>query len=159
MSLFARLSHSAVSRAVILAAVTGTLLASSAQAEDKLPSPFTQEVLIKTSLLTLNDANVTGNYAVLHAKLAKPFREQFNPDKLKQAFKPFADKKIDFDFVVAKGPVATKDAEIDEKGVLHLNGFFEGSNARVLYDLAFVPSEGDWKPIKLDVDIKPVAAK
>ena len=30
-----------------------------------------QEILIKTALLTLNDANVTGNYTVLHAKLSK----------------------------------------------------------------------------------------
>jgi len=36
-------------------------------------------VLIKVTLLTFNDANVTGNYTVLHAKLSKPFRDQFPP--------------------------------------------------------------------------------
>jgi hypothetical protein len=150
-------------RPLLVAAAAGVLLASPAWspawAEDKIPSPFSQEVLIKTSLLTLNDANVTGNYTVLHAKLAKPFREQFTPDKLKQAFKPFVDKKIDFEVVAARPPTASKDAELDERGVLRLNGFFDLTNARVLYDLAFVVSEGDWKPIKLDVDVKPVAAK
>jgi hypothetical protein len=30
--------------------------------------------------MSFNDANVTGNYAVLHAKLSKPFRDQFTPD-------------------------------------------------------------------------------
>src|SRR5262249_14055044 len=138
-------------------AVAGALLLSPpAGAEDKVPNPFSQEVLIKTSLLTLNDANVTGNYAVLHAKLAKPFREQFTPDKLKQAFKEFADKKIDFEVVAAKAPIASKDSQIDDKGVLHLNGFFDAVSAHVVYDLDFVPSEGEWKATKLEVNVKPV---
>src|SRR5690242_10350116 len=63
------------------------LFAVPAAAEDKVPNPVSQEILIKTSLLTLNDANITGNYAVLHAKLAKPFRDQFTPDRLREAFK------------------------------------------------------------------------
>src|SRR5664279_4066697 len=87
----------------LVGAVIGALLlALPAQAEDTVPSPLKQEILVKTSLLTLNDANLTGNYTVLHAKLAKPFREQFNPDRLKQVFKPFADKKLDL------GPIAAK---------------------------------------------------
>ena len=49
-----------------------------------MPSAVLQEILIKTSMLPLNDANLTGNYTVLHAKLAKPFRDQFSPDRLKQ---------------------------------------------------------------------------
>jgi hypothetical protein len=51
------------------------------------PTAQVQEKLIKTSLLTFNDANLTGNYAVMHAKLAKPFRDKFSPDQLKKAFK------------------------------------------------------------------------
>src|SRR5262245_15073102 len=112
-------------RSVLLAAVAGVALASSANAEDKIPNQLNQEILIKTSLLTLNDANVTGNYTVLHAKLAKPFREQFSPDKLKQAFKSFSDQKIDFEIVAAKAPISSKDAVIDERGALQLRGFFD----------------------------------
>ncbi len=65
----------------LLAPLAGVLLLMTlAQAQDKIPSAFMQEILIKTALLTLNDANVTGNYTVLHAKLSKPFREQFKPE-------------------------------------------------------------------------------
>ena len=70
-------------------------LATPARAENTVPNAQLQEILIKTSLLTLNDANITGNYTVLHAKLAKPFRDQFSPEKLKQAFKSLADQKLD----------------------------------------------------------------
>jgi hypothetical protein len=68
----------------IVAAIIGTLLlAVPAYAENALPTEQVQEKMIKTSLLTFNDANLTGNYTVLHARLAKPFREQFSPDKFK----------------------------------------------------------------------------
>ena len=77
------------------AIVGALLLAGPPRAENTVPSATLQEILIKTSLLTLNDANLTGNYTVLHAKLAKPFREQFSPDRLKQVFKAFADQKAD----------------------------------------------------------------
>ena len=132
------------------------LLAMPAGAADRVPSPTAQEILIKTSLLTLNDAIVSGNYTVLHAKLAKPFREQFDPDRLKQAFKSFADQKIDMAAVSAAPPVATDDARIDDRGALLLRGRFDVDRSRLVYELDFLPSEGEWKPIGLHVSVKPV---
>ena len=120
----------------------------------KPPVAEIQEVLIKASLMSFNDANVTGNYAVLHAKLSKPFRDQATPDKLKQAFKGFADAHVDFDIVVAKPPVPTEAAQIDDDGRLLLRGYFDTRPSRVHYDLAFVMSEGEWKLIRLSVNVK-----
>jgi len=144
-----------VLRSRLVAAVTAVLLLSSpAGADDKIPSAMDQEVLIKVSLLTLNDANVTGNYSVLHAKLSKPFREQFSADKLKQSFKDFANKKIDWEAVAAMSPIPTKESQIDERGALVLRGYFDAGSKHVVYALDFIPSEGEWKPIKLNVNVK-----
>lgn len=130
-------------------------VAHAATVESKVPSPHLQEILIKTALLTLNDANITGNYDVLHARLAKPFREQFTPERLKKAFKPFADQKTDWGLIAAKPPVPTADAVIDKRGALLLRGYFDTTPSRMTYELDFVPSEGEWKPIKLNVHLKP----
>ena len=127
-----------------------------ARAEDKVPNELLQEILIKTSLLTLNDANVTGNYTVLHARLAKPFRDQFSPERLKQVFQPFADQKLDYGLIAAKPPVPTQPAAIDKRGALVLRGYFDTRPSRLSYELDFLPSEGEWKPIKLNVHVKPV---
>jgi len=127
-----------------------------ALAQDKVPDARLQEILIKTSLLTLNDANITGNYAVLHAKLAKPFREQFTPERLKQVFKGFADRHIDFALIAAMPPVPSQAATIDKRGALVLRGHFETRPSRLSYQLDFLPSEGEWKPIKLNVNVKPI---
>lgn len=145
-------------RALSIAAITGTLfLAGVAQAAEKVPSPIEQEILIKTSLLTLNDANITNNYVVLHARLSKPFRTQFTPDQLKKAFKTFADQKADWGIIAAKPPVATEEAKIDDNGAPLLRGYFDTQPSRVYYDLDFVPSESEWKVIKLNVNVKPVS--
>jgi hypothetical protein len=131
------------------------LLAGAAAAEDQVPSPHLQEILIKTALLTLNDANITGNYTVLHAKLSKPFREQFTPDRLRQIFKSFADQKSDWGLISAQSPIPTAAAVIDRRGALLLRGFFDTRPSRLTYELDFLPSEGEWKPSKLNISVKP----
>lgn len=139
-----RLFYAAI---VMLALLGGALSA-------EVPSPFLQEILIKTTLLRLNDANLTGNYSVLHARLAKPFREQFTAEQLQRAFKSFNDEQIDYGPIAAKPPVPTADAQIDKRGALLLRGYFDTTPKRVYYQLDFLPSENAWKAIKLNVDIK-----
>lgn len=140
--------------AIVFAAFAGIMLAASPALAQKPPDAFTQEVLIKASLLTFNDANVTGNYTVMHAKLSKPFRDQFPPERLKEVFKVFHDKKIDFDLIAAKPPVASKPATVNDNGVLMLHGYFDTTPSRVNYELDFILSDGEWKLIRINVQLK-----
>lgn len=140
--------------AIAFAALAGILLAASPAFAQKPPDAFTQEVLIKASLLTFNDANVTGNYTVLHAKLSKPFRDSFPPERLKEVFKVFHDKKIDFDLIAAKQPAASKPASVNDNGVLMLHGYFDTTPSRVNYELDFIMSDGEWKLIRINVQLK-----
>ena len=137
-----------------VAVIVSALTVASAQAQLKLPDQPRQETLIKTTLLTFNDANVTGNYLVLHAKASKPFRDQFTPAHLKEAFKEFAEKHIDFDIIAAKAPLLTQEPKIDEEGRLILTGYFDTAPSRVHYNLHYILSEGEWKPIKITVNVK-----
>ena len=143
---------------VAVAAAVGAVWVAPAHAQ-KPPEPAQQEILIKTTLLTFNDANVTQNYTVLHSKLSKPFRDQFSPERLKEVFKPFVDQKIDIDLIAAKTPVPDKPAEVDDRGVLSLTGHFDTTPSHVFYDLGYVMSDGAWKPIKINVNVKPPEKK
>ena len=138
----------------VLAAIVGgwLILATAAQAQ-KVPDATMQEMLIKSTLLTFNDANVTENYTVLHAKMSKPFRDQFPPDRLKTAFKDFSDKRIDIALVAAKIPVPDMPASINDDGVLTLEGHFDTSPKKLKYILGYIMSDGEWKPIRLKVDL------
>lgn len=132
--------------------VLGALATGPAWAQ-ALPTAVQQEVMVKTTLLTFNDANVTGNYTVLNARLSRPFRDQFDADKLKASFKDFSDRHINFDVIAAKPVVPTGDAQIDSDGVLQLRGYFDTTPKKVKYELKFIRSEGEWKASGIKVDI------
>jgi hypothetical protein len=138
------------------AAIAALLVAASpptARALD-MPSPFVQEVLIKSILVTLNDAVASDNFTVFHAKISKPFRDQFPPDKLRAIFKDLIEKHAVFDAVVASPVIAEEDARIDEKGVLRLKGRFDTAPKKVKYQLGFIPSESQWKLSGVTIDIE-----
>lgn len=129
------------------------LAVSSAAAQNKVPSDRALEALVKASLLTFNDANVTGNYDVLHAKLSKPFREQFPPDRLKERFREFNQKQIDFDIIAAMKPTYEPKPLIDEDGKLVVKGAFPLEPSRLAFELDFIPSDGEWKLIRINVKV------
>jgi hypothetical protein len=143
-----------MSMIVRLVATLGLLLAmGTAQAQNKVPSERALEALVKASLLSFNDANVTGNYTVLHAKLSKPFREQFSPERLAETFKEFSDKHIDIDVIAAFTPTYQPAPSVDAEGKLLVKGFFPTEPVRVNFQLDFIPSDGEWKLIRLNVKL------
>ena len=139
-----------VVRRACLALFVG-LLATPALAQNRVPNERGLEALVKVTLLTFNDANVTGNYTVFHAKLAKPFRQQFTPERLQETFKSFVDQQIDFDVIAAMKPAYDPAAALDGDGRLIVKGYFPTEPTRVLFDLAFIPSDGEWKLISIHV--------
>jgi hypothetical protein len=156
MSAFGRQVAILVSRsawpAVRLAALVGVLaFAPPSLAQSRVPGELALEALVKATLLTFNDASVTGNFTVFHAKLAKPFRQQFTPERLQETFKSFVDQQIDFDVIAAYKPVYDPAASVDSDGRLVVKGHFPTEPTRVLFDLAFIPSDGEWKLISIHV--------
>jgi hypothetical protein len=113
-----------------------------------------QEVLVKSILVTLSDAVAADNFTVLHAKISKPFRDQFPPEKLRAIFKDLVEKHAVFDAVVASPIIADEEARIDDKGVLKLKGHFETSPKQVKYELGFIPADGTWKLSGVSIDIE-----
>ena len=111
------------------------------------------EALVKTSLLSFNDANVTGNYTVFHAKLSKPFRQQFSPERLKETFKEFSEKNIDIDIIAASSRPTSRRRWSIAEGKLMVKGYFPTEPARVIFELDFIPSDGEWKLIRINVKL------
>ena len=134
-----------------IAALLLALLAGPALAQNQVPTERGLEALVKASLLSFNDANITGNYTVFHAKLSKPFRDQFPPDRLQQAFKEFADKQIDIELIGALKPTYDPEPLVDPSGRLVVRGWFPTEPMRVAFSLDFIPSDGEWKLISINV--------
>jgi hypothetical protein len=104
-------------------------------------------------LLSFNDANVTGNYSVFHAKLSKPFRDQFPVERLQRTFRDFNKKHIDFDIIAALKPTYDPPPRIDDNGKLLVKGHFPTEPLRLYFDLEFIPSDGEWKLISINVKV------
>ncbi len=130
------------------------LCASSPVWAAKVPSDNEQEILIRTTLMTFNDANVTGNYSVLRTKASKEFQSELGLEDLAKAFARYRTLNVNIESIVADEIASYEDARIDKNGVLHLIGAFKDDEKRVNYDLKFIPNNGAWKILGLNVRYK-----
>ena len=142
--------------AVVVAGAIAVMFSATPASAQKVPEALEQEILIKGILMSFNDANITGNYAVFHARLAKPFRDQYSAERLAGVFKAFRDQKINFAVIATKPPVPSEPPRIDS-GVLKLYGSFDTAPSRLNYLLEFVGSEGEWKASRVEVQLKPIS--
>jgi hypothetical protein len=119
-----------------------------------VPTDEEQEILIKTTLMTFNDANLTNNYSVLYAKASKPFRAQITVEKLVDAFKVYRDKEVNLESIVAADMDPGNKSTINADGVLNMKGKFKDDDKRIGFDLKFVDENGTWKMIAINVTYK-----
>ena len=144
------------SRLVVLALITAVAISGAfTQAKAaSLPSDDEQEILIRTTLMTFNDANMTGNYSVLHAKASKEVQAQLSIEKLFETFKPFRTNRLFFEDIVYEDYDSYEDAKFDSDGALVLAGVFKTDRVKVSYRLEFVNNDAIWKwsGIKVNAD-------
>ena len=119
-----------------------------------LPDDDEQDVLIRSTLTTFNDANMTGNYSVLLAKAAPQFQAQFTADKLAESFEQFRKNQLYFEEVVTADYDSYEKAKLDADGALVLAGVFKTDELTVKYKLRFAQTNKVWKVIGIDVDAK-----
>ena len=120
-----------------------------------VPNDFAQEVMIKSMISALSDAIITDDYSVFRAQLAKPFQDAYSSDQLKATFKALAVQDAYMGVALAMKPIPTEAAKIDSDGVLDLNGYFDTNPSKIKYDLKFIPADGGWKPIGVNINLAP----
>src|SRR3981189_1265120 len=81
-----------------------------------MPGPSAQEVLVKSILVTLNDAVASDNFTILHAKISQPFRAHYAPEKQRAVFTDRRAATALVCAVVAANMTPDEDARIDEQG-------------------------------------------
>ena len=113
-------------------------------------------ILIRTTLVALQQANQTGNYSVLHAISAPGFQNANTPERLAQIFSGLRAKNFDLSGVVVLEPQLSVMPELYQNGVMRMAGFFPSVPIQVYFDLQFMPVQGQWKLLALAVNIAPV---
>jgi len=117
-----------------------------------IPNDDEQDVLIRTALMTFNDANMTNDYSVFLAKSSKEFQSQFTTDKMASAFEGFRKNELYFEDVITADYDSYEKAKIDNDGALVLAGVFTTDNMEVKYRLRFIQNNKIWKVAGINVD-------
>jgi hypothetical protein len=124
-----------------------------------VPPAETLVLLIRMSLLTLNDALQTGNYTVLRDRGSPAFREANSAAKLSRIFSQLEGKGIDLAPVTIRAPQLTEAAVTDPGQRLRVKGFFPGQPTQLEFDLAYEPVNGHWQLFGISVAEVPAAAQ
>jgi hypothetical protein len=123
-----------------------------------IPDPTKLTLLIQSYLVALSQANLTGNYAVLHALGAPAFQENNPPDKLFQIFANMRSQGVDLTPVLLYKPILSRKAAYDEQGLLHLIGYYKTEPQQVHFDVTLQPVGGLWRLFGISVKTVPSQA-
>jgi hypothetical protein len=109
-------------------------------------------LLLRNTLITLNDAIQTGNFTVLRDRGAPGFRETNSAARLSRAFSDLSSKGVDLSAVSIIAPQLTEAPTLDQqKGMLHLKGFFPGQPVQINFEMLYQAVEGGWQLFGLSV--------
>lgn len=123
-----------------------------------MPSNEQIVLLVRSALLTLNDALRTGNYTVLHDLAAPGFRQVNPPERLAQIFAALAARQVDLSPVAILAPRLADPPSLDPpNGLLRLKGSFSTEPMQIDFALVFQSVEGYWRLFGITVDARPAA--
>jgi hypothetical protein len=128
-----------------------------AQAEAAKPQvvmPDAEKIvlLLRNTLITLNDALQTGNFTVFRDKAAPGFQNANSAARLGQAFADLAARRIDLSTVSVVSPQLSENPTLDQKqGMLRLKGFFPLQPTPVAFEMLYQSVDGYWRLFGLSV--------
>jgi hypothetical protein len=115
-------------------------------------------LLIRMSLLTLNDALQTGNYTVLRDRGSPAFRDANSAAKLARIFTVLEGKGIDLAPVTIRAPQLLEATVSNPGDRLRIKGFFPGQPTQLNFDLVYEPVDGHWRLFGISVTEAPAQA-
>ena len=116
------------------------------QQQPSLPVSTEQALyLIRSTILTLNDANHSGNYTVLRDLAAPDFQARNTAADLAQSFSDLRRRNFDLYGAALLAPQLTAVPALDQRGFLHLAGYFPTRPQHINFDLLFQNVGNQWR--------------
>lgn len=117
-----------------------------AQQQPAMPVSTEQALyLIRSTLLTLNDANRSGNYTVLRDLAAPDFQVRNTAADLSQSFSDLRRRNFDLYGAALLSPQLTALPALDQRGFLRLAGYFPTRPQHINFDLLFANVANQWR--------------
>jgi len=143
--------------AVMAASVSAGHAQAPAPAPAQAPKPAQIDrngvlILIRSTLLALDQANKTGNYTVLR-DIGAPGFQSNSAARLGEIFAKLRNDNLDLSGVAVIDPQLNLLPQIEANGMMRMAGFFPSVPSQVNFDLAFAPVNGQWRLFGISVSI------
>ena len=109
-------------------------------------------ILIRSSLLALDQANKTGNYTVLR-DIGAPGFQSNTAVRLAEIFAKLRNDNLDLSGVAVIDPQLNLLPQIEANGLMRMAGFFPSVPTQVNFDLSFAPVNGQWRLFGISVGV------
>jgi hypothetical protein len=109
-------------------------------------------MLVRGTLLALDQANKTGNYTVLRDIGAPAFHAN-SAARLGEIFAKLRNDNLDLSGVAVIDPQLNLLPQIEANGLMHMAGFFPSVPNQVNFDLSFAPVNGQWRLFGISVGV------
>jgi hypothetical protein len=109
-------------------------------------------ILIRSTMVALDQANKTGNYTVLRDLGAPGFRANSDA-RLAELFANLRRSNIDLSGVLVLEPQLSELPQLDKDGMMHLAGIFPSMPAQINFNLAYAPVNGQWRLFGISVGL------
>jgi hypothetical protein len=128
-----------------------------AKAEQQAPKPAQIDrngvlMLVRSTLLALDQANKTGNYTVLR-DLGAPGFQVNTAARLAEIFAKQRNDNLDLSGVAVIDPQLSLLPQIEPNGLMRMAGFFPSVPSQVNFELVFAPVNGQWRLFGISVSV------
>lgn len=110
-------------------------------------------MLVRSTLLALDQANKTGNYTVLRDIGAPGFQASNTAARLTEIFAKLRNDKLDLSGVAVLDPQFSLLPQIEPNGMMHMTGFFPSVPSQVDFELLFAAVDSRWRLFGISVNV------
>ena len=107
--------------------------------------------LVRSTLLTLNDANRSGNYTVLRDLAAPDFQARNTAADLAQIFADLRRRNFDLAAAAVATPQLSAAPTLDADRRLRVTGYFPTRPLQINFDLTFLVVGGQWRLLEISI--------
>lgn len=110
-----------------------------------LPPAELLEMMVRTVLVAVNQANFTDNYSVLHALGTRELQTRMKPVDFSKSFAILRKKGIDLTTVLSYPVQFSSPPAVGKDGVLKLAGTIPAKPHRIDFAIVYFPVDGYWR--------------
>lgn len=123
-----------------------------------IPDAYKLNMMIRTTLIALNQANLTGNYSVLRDLGTPQFQANNSDARLGEIFAALRGRNLDLSPVLFFDPKLLREPTLQPSGLLRLTGYIPTAPERILFDMGFERVGEQWRLSAIVIDVQPVPA-